>query len=207
MSGKSDHDDEKELVRRLLAGDEPSYRQLVSDCHRAMYSFARAIVGDGIADEVVQEAWVSVIRALPRFEHRSSLKTWILRIVSNTAKNRLRKESRLAPIEDMEGFVDSPDAGGTWDARGHWRSDAVPASWHHTRPEEILSTEQLRINLEHCLERLPAMQQAALRLRDMEGLDFADICKILDVSESNVRVLVHRARTRLRQVIDDYEKA
>lgn len=206
MSDNHNGIDEELLIKRLLAGDEQSYRQLVKSCHAAMYSFARAIVGDGIADEVVQEAWLAVIRALPGFQRRSSLKTWILRIVSNTAKNRLRKESRLAAMEDIEGLLAMDDRPEPYDQRGHWLPGAGPASWHHVKPDDILATEQLCGRLQDTIATLPPLQRAALTLRDMEGIDFADICKILDVSESNVRVLVHRARARLREVIDIYEK-
>ncbi len=197
--------DESQLIARLIAGDEDSYRAIVRQYHPSMHAFARAIIGESLADEVVQETWISVIKALPQFEARSSLKTWILRIVSNTAKNRLRKESRLVSFEDLGGAAD--DGQGDWfDTHGHWQASHMVYAWHHVLPEDILGSDQLRQQLQTALAALPPQQQAAVVLRDMEGLEFEEICKILEVSESNVRVLLHRGRTKLRTVIDTYNR-
>lgn len=197
--------DESDLISRLIKGDQSSYRQIVKQYYPAMHAFARAIIGESLADEVVQESWVSVIQALPQFERRSSLKTWILRIVSNNAKNRLRREKRLVSIEDLSPQEDT-EAGDWFDTRGHWRASQVLEAWHHQKPEDIISSDQLRDKLVAALAGLPPQQQAAVVLRDMEGLEFEEICKILEVSESNVRVLLHRGRTRLRSVIDTFNK-
>lgn len=197
---------ESELIDLLLQGDNRAYHKVVTTYYPSMYAFARAIVGDAIADEVVQESWVSVIKALARFERRSSLKTWVLRIVSNTAKNRLRKESRLISFEDL-GSKDSSDSVDDWfDIKGHWTAGQVPHNWHHESPDDICASEELRCELEEALLNLPPQQQAVVTLRDMEGLSFEDVCKILDVSESNARVLLHRGRTRLRLVIAEHDK-
>jgi len=197
--------DESELIQRLIAGDETSFRTVVRQYYPSMHAFARAIIGESLAEEVIQESWVSVIRALPDFEKRSSLKTWILRIVSNTAKNRLRKESRLVSFEDLGSAAD--DSNDDWfDTRGHWQASQAMNAWHHALPEDIIGSDQLRSQIQHTLSALPPQQQAAVVLRDMEGLGFEEICKILDVSESNVRVLLHRGRCRLRAVIDAYNR-
>lgn len=191
------------LIPRLLARDEQAYAQVVSAYHGLMVHLARAIVGSAIADEVAQESWLAVLRALPKFERRSSLKTWILRIVSNTAKSRLRHESRTvnlgdtldeAPIVDPARF--RPNA--------HWSSP--PAVWHAETPEALLSSTQLRDCINAALDALPPIQRAAITLRDMQGLDMEDICKVLEVSESNGRVLLHRARSRIQLAIEEHEK-
>lgn len=191
------------LIPRLLARDEQAYAQVVAAYHGLMVHLARAIVGSAIADEVAQEAWLAVLRALPKFERRSSLKTWILRIVSNTAKSRLRHESRTvnlgdtldeAPIVDPSRF--RPNA--------HW--SAPPAMWHAETPEALLSSTQLRECINAALDALPPIQRAAITLRDMQGLDMEDICKVLEVSESNGRVLLHRARSRIQLAIEEHEK-
>ncbi|MDT8383100.1 MAG: RNA polymerase sigma factor [Gammaproteobacteria bacterium] len=191
------------LIPKLLARDEQAYAQVVAAYHGLMVHLARAIVGSAIADEVAQESWLAVLRALPKFERRSSLKTWILRIVSNTAKSRLRHESRTvnlgdtleeAPIVDPARF--RPNA--------HWSSP--PAMWHAETPEALLASTQLRECISAALDALPPIQRAVLTLRDMQGLDMEDICKVLEVSESNGRVLLHRARSRIQLAIEEHEK-
>lgn len=190
-----------ELIPRLLARDQTAYAQLVSAYHGLMVHLARAIVGEAVADEVAQEAWLAVIRALPRFERRSSLKTWILRIVSNTAKTRLRHESRTVSLDD------TLDGGGAVDparfnASGRWGSP--PAAWHADTPDDLLGRQELRRCIDRALDALPPMQRAAVTLRDMQGMDMESICKVLEVSESNARVLLHRGRSRIQATIEEY---
>lgn len=191
--------DDRELIPRLLDGDESAYTQLVTAYHGLMIHLARAIVGEAIADEVAQESWVSVMRALPKFEQRSSLKTWILRIVSNTAKTRLRHESRTSSLDEMlddQPIVDPA----RFRPNSHWANP--PAMWHGDTPEELLASKELQECINTALMSLPPLQRAALSLRDMQGMDMETICKILEVSESNGRVLLHRARSRIQQAIE-----
>lgn len=196
--------DDEELIPRLLAQDETAYTQVVAAYHGLMVHLARAIVGDAIADDVAQEAWLAVLKALPRFERRSSLKTWILRIVSNTAKSRLRHESRTINLEDADN--DSPIVDpARFKPNAHWASP--PALWHADTPEALLSSTQLRACIHTALASLPPMQRAAITLRDMQGLDMETICKVLEISESNGRVLLHRARSRIQLAIDEHEKS
>lgn len=196
---------DEELIERLLKKDEQAYTQIVRAYFGTMQTMAAAIVGNAFADEVVQDAWIAVVRALPQFEKRSSLKTWILRIVSNTAKSRLRRESRSIAMGDLLEDNYSGTDSGRYDERGHWRPDQVPRPWHHDSPDSILSSEELRHQIEQTLESLPPLQRVAITLRDMEGLDMEEICKILEVSESNARVLLHRGRTKIRLVIEKHE--
>ncbi len=190
-----------ELIPKLLARDDDAYAQVVSAYHGLMVHLARAIVGEAIADEVAQEAWVAVIRALPRFERRSSLKTWILRIVSNTAKTRLRHESRSISLEDILGDQDAIPPS-RFNAAGQWSSP--PTIWHADTPDDLLASQELRACINTALKDLPPMQRAAITLRDMQGLNMENICKILEVSESNGRVLIHRARNRIQAAIEEF---
>jgi RNA polymerase sigma-70 factor (ECF subfamily) len=195
---------DNELIPRLLAGDNIAYSQVVTAYHGLMVHLARAIVGEAIADEVAQESWVSVMRALPGFKGRSSLKTWILRITTNTAKSRLRHEARSVSLEgimDDQPVVDPA----RFVADGHWSNP--PATWHVDSPEALLASEALRDCIHRALSSLPPLQCAAITLRDMQGFDMETICKILDVSESNGRVLLHRARSSIQQAIDEHERS
>ncbi|MGD8569966.1 MAG: RNA polymerase sigma factor [Gammaproteobacteria bacterium] len=191
-----------ELIPKLLDNDETAYKQVVRAYHGIMVHVARSIVGDAIADEVAQEAWVAVLRALPKFERRSSLKTWILRITSNCAKSRLRHESRTVNFDDIANDGTPMISDKHFDSTGHWASP--PSVWHADTPDSLLSGSQLQDHIDKALKELPAPQKAVITLRDIQGLDMETICKILEVSESNGRVLLHRARSRIREVIDTY---
>lgn len=196
-----DLEDDSQLIRCLLDQDEFAYRHVVKTYHSSMLYLARRIVGEKIADEVVQEAWLSVMRALPKFEQRSKLKTWILTIVSNEAKNRLRKEGRHVSLEamteDRSGMADR------FDSAGHWTEPA--ALWQADSPDALLSEAQLSGCLEQAIVELPDLQAATLNLKEKQGYSLKEICNILDVSESNVRVLLHRARNKVFTVIDHFQ--
>ncbi len=194
---------DNELIPKLLANDETSYGQVVTAYHGLMVHLARAIVGEAIADEVAQEAWVAVLRALPKFERRSSLKTWILRIVSNTAKSRLRHESRTVNLDEFleESPIIDP---ARFKPNAHWASP--PAMWHADTPDALLASTELRRCISDALTTLPLLQRAVVTLRDMQGLSMDAICKILEISESNGRVLLHRARSRVQMAIEEHEE-
>lgn len=198
-------DDERELIAQLMKGDDHAFRHIIAQYHSLMLSIARAIAGDTFADDVVQEAWVSVYRNIVNFEQRSSLKTWLLTIVSNQAKARLRKESRQISLEQLDGeipgsYLDSAH----FKSDGHWQQ-SVP-QWNNESPDSLLEEQQLQHCINRTLDLLPPAQKAAFLLRDIEQQSFEDICNILSVSASNVRVLVHRARLTLMQVIDRYQE-
>jgi RNA polymerase sigma-70 factor (ECF subfamily) len=193
---------EDELIPKLLAGDEQAFVQVVREYNSIMVHIARCIVGEAIADEVAQEAWMAVIRSLHKFERRSSLKTWILRIVSNSAKSRLRHESRSINMDFSESTHNMIDPS-HFAEDGHWQNP--PHVWHADSPDAILASTELREHIDSVLKQLPPLQQTALVLRDMQGMDMDSICKILDVSESNGRVLIHRARSQLREAIDQFQ--
>ena len=191
---------EQLLIKRLIDGDQRAFEQIVSEYQNIMISVARAIVGEAFADEVVQDAWISAIKALPKFEGRSSLKTWLLHIVSNGAKSRVRRENRHSSLDDGWQAISSDK----FDNTGHRYDDVLP--WEDATPEAILANEQLQLIIEENFRQLPAQQRAALSLYDIEGIEMKEICNILDVSASNVRVLLHRARTTLHHCIEQYQE-
>jgi len=170
--------------------------------HSQLAIVARAIAGPSIADEIVQESWISVLKALPKFEGRSTLKTWITRIVANEAKRRLKKESRHVSLEgltdDDSSFLER------FDSKGQWIRP--PANWDLATPEEILEERQLKQCLDTTIDTLPDQQKAVFVLRDMQGFSLEQICNILEVSDSNVRVLLHRARNKLHQAIEHFQE-
>ena len=190
---------EKQLIELLRNKDNAAFRQAIQQHQPAMRSLARRIAGDSIADEVVQEAWIAMMRGLPTFEQRSSLKTWLLTIVANEAKMRLRKEKPLVSFDDLGG----DDLPARYDQTGKWLTP--PPRWELTSPEAILSATELKDCITSTISGLPAMQASTLQLREFEDLNFTEICNILEVTESNVRVLLHRARQNLYQVIEHFQ--
>ncbi len=187
---------ETDLIQCLLNSDSDAFQYIVQAYHPIMLSVARAIAGDSIADEIVQEAWISAIKALPKFEGRSTLKTWLIQIVSNGAKTRLRKERRQVSLDEGWQY----DVSDNFDQRGH-RLNSVE-KWHVDTPEALLANEQLKQEIEHAYQSLPAMQRAVLTLIDIENYNLSEVCNILDITSSNARVLLHRARTALHHCID-----
>lgn len=199
-------DQDQEDLEALRSGDTTAFTRLVQQYHRSMLVIARAIVGDVWAEEVLQEAWVSIHRALPRFEGRSSLKTWLYTIVRNEARTRLSKESRYVSLENTVGShedtIESLNL--QFKKNGHWQSS--PANWHTDSPLQLLEQTQLRHCIDHTLTTLSADQCAVFTMRDIQQMEIQDICNILQLSNSNVRVLLHRARLNLMQVIDRYQE-
>lgn len=192
---------EKRLIEKLMAGDETVFKQLFEQYYSLMHSIARSIVGESIADEVIQEAWISALKALPKFEGRASFKVWLMRITSNEAKTRLRKESRLVSLESMQqDWATDP----RFDERSHW---VKPTSqWDSETPEELLSVKELHDCINKNMDKLPENQRIALYMRGTGGLSMDELCNLLEVSPSNVRVLLHRARDKVLQVIEHFQQ-
>ncbi|MET1079064.1 MAG: RNA polymerase sigma factor [Pseudomonas sp.] len=195
--------DDVELLPRLLAGDQQAFRQLVSTYQGAMRAVAYAIVGSRNADEVVQDAWLSVVRNLEGFQARASLKTWLLTITANTAKTRLKQNRREVLMDDLPGPHGSIDDG-RFAEDGHWL--LAPHAWHQDSPEALLSEQELRECLDKTLNSLSQLQGSVLMLRERQGLELDDICNLLDVSLSNVRVLLHRARLKVFATLEHFEE-
>ena len=205
---KATHE-EQQLLERLRGGDEQAFTQLVDRCHATMLAVAQAHVRSrAIAEEVVQEAWMGVIRGLDGFEGRSSLKTWVLRITVNTAKTRGVREARTVPFTSLaaegedEPAVDADRFRGPEDRYpGGWK--AFPANWHQL-PDETLQQRQALELIVAAITALPPAQRAVIRMRDVEGYSPEEVCAALDVSEGNQRVLLHRARSRVRAALEQH---
>ncbi|MDU9415713.1 RNA polymerase sigma factor [Pseudomonas solani] len=194
---------DSELLPRLRAGEQRAFRELIDTYQGAMRAVAFAIVGSPHADEVVQDAWLAVVRSLDGFQQRSSLKTWLLTIVANTARTRLKQSRREVLLDDLpapHGTVDDT----RFAANGHWL--AGPATWHEDSPEALLAEEELRECLEKTLLSLSDLQRSVLLLRERQGLELQEICNLLEVSLSNVRVLLHRGRLKLFATLEHFEE-
>ncbi len=192
-----------EFLKLLKAQDQDAFSELVRHHHRQMIYVARGIIGEAQAEEVVQEAWVSIYRNLIKFEGRSSLKTWMLTIVSNGAKTRLRKESRQVSFADVEASL-SGLSEDLFNPDGHWSKP--PPEWDISSPDRLLEESQLKDCIEKTTNSLPEQQRAVFVLREIEQQALEDVRNILGLTDSNVRVLLHRARLKLMQVIDRYQE-
>ena len=195
--------DDADLLKRLLNGEQQAFRELVTTYQGAMRAVAYAIVGNRHADEIVQDAWLSVVRNLSGFEGRSSLKTWLLTITANAAKNRYKQNRREVLLDDL------PSPHGTigddrFSSDGHWL--LAPLAWHQDSPEALLTEDELRECLERTLISLPQLQSSVLVLRERQGLELEEICNLLQLSLSNVRVLVHRARLKVFATVEHFEE-
>jgi RNA polymerase sigma-70 factor, ECF subfamily len=197
--------EELELVARLRDGDEQAFVALVEEHSPAMLAVARAHVRThAVAEEVVQEAWVGVLKGIHRFEGRSSLRTWILRIVVNTAITRGIKEARSTPFsslaQDDEPAVE-PERFRSGDDPfpGHWHR--YPADWS-SLPEQTLESRETLAVVKEAIGELPEPQRLVITMRDVAGLDAEEVCSALGVSEGNQRVLLHRARARVRSRLE-----
>jgi RNA polymerase sigma-70 factor, ECF subfamily len=198
--------EDAQLVEGLRAGDEAAFAALIRMHGAGMLRVARMYVSSrAVAEEVVQEAWLGVLRGIDRFEGRSSLKTWLFRIVANTAKTRGAREARSAPFSSFADGEDtvSPERFLGADTRfpGHWA--VPPASWAGIPEDRLLATETMAV-IRRAIERLPPSQRAVLELRDIEGLTADEVCNALDLTETNGRVLLHRARAKVRAALEEY---
>jgi len=193
----------EDFLNRLKSQDQDAFAQLVQQHHRQMIHVARGIIGDAQAEEVVQEAWVSIYRNLTKFEGRSSLKTWMFTIVSNGAKTRLRKESRQVSMADVEGTLSGVPED-LFNPEGGWSKP--PPKWDINTPDQLLEEDQLQECIEKTAAGLPEQQRAVFVLREVEQQSLNEVRNMLDLSDSNVRVLLHRARVKLMQVIDRYQE-
>lgn len=196
--------EEVELLAPLRRGDEAAFTGLIDRHHGGLRRLARTFVSsDASADEVVQETWLAVLHGLRSFEGRSSLKTWIFSILVNRARTRAQREGRSVPLSSL-GSPDDPEPAvdpTRFDGRGMW--SAPPAPWAETPEAQLLRGETMRV-LEQALAELPERQRMVVVLRDVEGWSSDEVCNVLGLSETNQRVLLHRARSRLRSVLERF---
>ncbi len=203
-------DDLKQL-EALRSGDERAFASLVDRYYGSLLRLAMAYVPSrAVAEEVVQETWVGVLEGLSRFEGRSSLKTWIFRILTNRAKTRGQRERRYEPMglggdsgDNLDGPAVDPDrflkSGYFVD---HWVSQ--PNAWEDETPERLLLSKETRAQIENAIEALPPTQRQVITLRDIEEVSSQEVCNILDITETNQRVLLHRARSKVRRTLEPY---
>jgi RNA polymerase sigma-70 factor (ECF subfamily) len=183
--------DESALVDALRRGDEDAFGRLVGEHHASLRRVARLYVASAaIVDEVVQDTWLGVIRGIWAFEGRSSLKTWIFRILVNRARTRAVRESRSAPFT---GTL-SMESGAELD----------PPASREEEPERSFLSKELRDKLRTIIDTLPSNLRVVLWLRDVEGWSSEEVCNALAIQETNQRVLLHRARSRVRAALEPY---
>ena len=204
-------DDDRRLVAALRRGDDAAFAALLDRYHAPLVRLASLYVADpAVAEEVVQETWLGVLRGIDRFEGRAAFKTWLFRILTNQAKRRGAREGRSVSFSslsqrDAEGderavaperFVPAgdPDA-------GHWAGQLQ--DWKRSPEDEVLSQE-VRSLVGREIEGLPPGQRMVIALRDVEGWGAAEVCGALGISETNQRVLLHRARSKVRRALDCY---
>ena len=201
--------EDAQVVEALRAGDEAAFESLVREYSPSLLRVARIYVPSrAVAEEVVQETWIGVLNGIDRFESRSSLKTWIFRILTNIAKTRGQREGRTLPLSALqrpdlvhEAAVEADRFRSPEDPRwpGHWATPPQP--WG---PEERLLGAETQQVIEQAVEHLPGSQRAVISLRDIEGWSSEEVCNALGLTETNQRVLLHRARAKVRRALEDY---
>ncbi len=210
-TASAEEDPDAQLVSGLRAGDERAFTALVERYHATMVRVARGYVPSrAVAEEVAQEAWLGVLQGVGRFEGRSSLRTWIFRILTNRAKTRGQREARTVPFSSLG--PDGEDDGPSVDperfrpaddrvAPGGWADP--PREWGGDPIRRLLGRETLAL-IGAAIDGLPATQREVIVLRDVEGWEAAEVCEALELSEGNQRVLLHRARSRVRGALEEH---
>ena len=195
MTGADGREDE--LIRKLAAGDRAAFESLYHKHNSALVRVGTGILRNrATAEEIAQETWVAVLSKIDTFEGRSSLAGWIFTIMVNKARSRARRDGRSVSF-DVAGRDDAlADA---FDGRGRWKD--LPDLWDDLTPERIVAGRSVLEHVNAAIEALPPGQRAVLILRTQQGLDAAEVCEVLGISEGNVRVLLHRARLAIREAL------
>lgn len=198
--GQKGSTSERTLIDALKRGDEAAFRQLFASLQPSMLAFARSFLRDRtLAEEAVQDTWLALIAGIGQFEGRASLKTWSFSVLANIARSKARREGRTVSFTAMgcnEPGVDADRFSGD----GSWLSP--PGQWSGINPERIVGGRQMLAHAMAAVESLPDNQRAVVTLRDIEGLGAAETCAILDLSDANQRILLHRGRTRVRAALE-----
>jgi len=192
-----------QLCIRLRAGDEGAFRALVLRHHAPMVRFALSFVKTkATAEEVVQDTWLAVLNGIDTFEQRSSVTTWLYAILANKARTRGLRDSRTIPFSELAATDDNDPAvdPGRFDSSGMWIDP--PRVWDDMSPERIVAGKELWSHVADVLDGLPPTQRAVITLQDVEGLDGETICTLLQLTDANRRVLLHRARAKVRKVLE-----
>ena len=198
--------EDEALVAALRAGDESAFREVVTGYHGAMMRLASFHVSSrAVAEEVVQETWLAVVKGLDRFEGRSSFKTWVFTILANQARSRGARNHRIVPFSSLEGDEQTLGVPGErfqsptdrWP--GHWSEP--PSPWTDV-PADALEGKETRTLIFDAIRSLPPQQREVMALRDVEGWSAEAVCSALSLTEANQRVLLHRARGKVRAVLE-----
>jgi RNA polymerase sigma-70 factor (ECF subfamily) len=193
--------DDEALIERLRARDRDAFARLVRALHGSLVRLAMMFVSSrATAEEIAQDTWGSVLASLDQFEGRSSLRTWIFRICTNRAKTLAGREARSTPLSAFGEENERPLDPSRFAANGRWADP--PHAWTDETPERVLDRAQAIEEIQRALSEMPAMQRAVISLRDVQGLDSGEVCNVLEISESNQRVLLHRARSRVRRALE-----
>lgn len=199
--------DDSDIVDALRAGDEDTFRAVVTELNPGLTRLARTYVTQALAEEVVQETWAAVIRSIDTFEQRSSLKTWIYRIMLNKVRTLAPREAKIVPFAAMghtsDGHQQSvdPDRLMAEGAPGHWSTP--PPEWQRQPAEQLEARETLDA-IGNAIKQLPPAQQEVVTLRDVQGWTADEVCNTLGISSVNQRVLLHRGRTALRTILEEH---
>ena len=194
--------DDAELLESLLGGDESAFSELVGRYHPTLLTVARYYVGSGAsAEDVAQDTWIAVLKGIERFEGRSSFKTWLLRICANRARTSGVKEHRSIPVDPHES---GPSVSAhRFDQGGFWSEPPVPFT---DAIDARLDNAALVSAVRDAIRILAEPQQAVVTLRDVQGLSTQEVATVLGLSEANVRVIVHRGRSRVREIVEEVMK-
>lgn len=202
--------DEALLLEHLRSGDEDAYTWLVQKYHASLARLALSFVQDArLAEEAAQETWIAVLKGLDRFEARSSIKTWIFSILAHRAKTLGQRENRVVSFSELDDMFDNAPTvnperfrpSNAASSAGHWVT--FPASWD-SLPEEIFISQELFHIVQDTIAALPGNQRAVITLHDVDGFSSDEVCNILGISETNQRVLLHRSRSKVREVLENY---
>jgi RNA polymerase sigma-70 factor, ECF subfamily len=189
-------DPDAELVGRFRAGDEDAFVALAGKYRAVMLSLALGYAPSmAVAEEVVQDAWVGVLRGIGKFEHRSTFRTWLFRIVINRAVSAAARERRSVPVDDPQ----PADGVSRFDAAGNW--EVPPEPWAD-RVEDRVTAAKIAARIMTAIGELPPRQREVVTLRDVQRMSSDEVCRTLDISQANQRVLLHRGRSWLRQVVE-----
>lgn len=195
--------EDRALLERMRRGDRAAFAATIDRHAGSLLRFARSLLRDpASAEEVVQETWIALLTGLEGFEGRASLRTWLFRVLVNKARTRLVRDRRSVPfsaLADEDGRTPEPGDAGPLGEGGAWVDP--PGAWAETDPERLAIGAETREAIEAAIGALPPAQRAVLTLRDVEGLETDEICNLLGVTVTNQRVLLHRARARVRDAL------
>jgi RNA polymerase sigma-70 factor, ECF subfamily len=201
---RATHDDSL-LVAQLRAGDEASFSRVVGELGPGLARLVRGVLRDpALVEEVVQETWLAVVNGLDDFEERASFRTWVSRIALNRARTVATRAARTVPLSSLARDEEPVDLDRFSD-NGRWAQP--PRPWGDEDPETLLARKEVMVRLDAALDQLPERQREVVVLRDVLGWTSEEVCNVLELEETNQRVLLHRGRARLRSLLEEMLKA